>query len=125
MSNRTFFVSQIPNSNLLLIVINKINEPARELNTVNVAMTTDAIEMVTETTYGEVHPCHKRYMNFFERRRIDECFVSLLNCCANCVKSSNAFHLFTMVLFVLLSFTDGTRGRGTRQSKVLRLLESH
>lgn len=80
MSNRPFFVNRIPNSNLLLIVINKINDITIEASASESPMTTEPIEMETGIQYGVVHPCHKLYMNTLERRRLDECFVSCLNC---------------------------------------------
>lgn len=39
-------------------------------------LTTEAKEMETGIQYHVEHPCHKRYMNNFPRRRLDECFVS-------------------------------------------------
>jgi hypothetical protein len=78
-----FFVNIIPNSNLLLIVINKINDISSEsMPTDGSKMTTEPIEMETQLQYGVVHPCHKLYMAELERRRLDECYVSWLNCCA-------------------------------------------
>lgn len=76
MSNRRFYVSMIPNSNLLLVIINKVNETAEESNTANIKMTTEPIEMETEEVYNVPHPCHKLYMNGLDIRRLSECFVS-------------------------------------------------
>lgn len=73
MSNRPFHVHRIPNSNLLLVVINSLD---LEVKTATDILSTDPIEMETGLQYGVVHPCHKLYMNFLPRRRLDECFVS-------------------------------------------------
>lgn len=75
MSNRPFFVNRIPNTNLLLVVINKIDDAAADLHDGEV-LSTEPVEMETGLQYGVEHPCHKLYMNNLKRRRLDECFVS-------------------------------------------------
>lgn len=67
-----FDVHRIPNSNLLLVVVNKMED----LENPPDILTTDPQEMVTGVQYGSEHPCHKIYMNNLPRRRLDECFVS-------------------------------------------------
>lgn len=101
MFHRPFFVNKIPNSNLLLIVINKINDTALADSSKSVeVLSTKPFEMETGLQYGVPHPCHKLYMNTFERRRLDECFVSYLNCSMDwqallCFRALNAiFSLF-------------------------------
>lgn len=68
-------MNRIPNSNLLLIVINKMNDMTTESSDGEV-LSTEPLEMETGLQYGVVHPCHKLYMNNLTRRRLDECFVS-------------------------------------------------
>lgn len=75
MSCRPFYVNRIPNSNLLLIVINKISLTTESTSSSGI-LSTEPIEMETGLKYGVVHPCHKLYMNTLPRRRLDECFVS-------------------------------------------------
>lgn len=69
-------MNRIPNSNLLLIVINKINLTTESTAASSGILSTEPIEMETGLQYGVVHPCHKLYMNTLPRRRLDECFVS-------------------------------------------------
>lgn len=67
-------MQKIPNSNLLLIVINKINDITVDAS--EDILSTKTVEMETGLQYKVEHPCHKLYMNSLTRRRLDECFVS-------------------------------------------------
>jgi len=69
--NRPFYVNRIPRSNLLLVVINAMHS----MN--DMKLSTEPVELDVETEYGVEKPCHKLYMNSLERRRLDECFVSI------------------------------------------------
>lgn len=70
-------------SNLLLIVINKIDDATTdspvETTITSQVLSTEPKEMETGLQYGVVHPCHKKYMNELYRRRLEECFVSKIN----------------------------------------------
>lgn len=74
MSNRRFFVSMIPNSNLLLVAINKLEEVVSDDN--SVIMTTEAKKINVQERYNASHPCHKLYLNGLYIRRLTECYVS-------------------------------------------------
>lgn len=73
--HRPFHAHGIPNSNLLLVVINKI-ESVADSYWFEGAMKTEAQVMETYSQYGVEFPCHKLYMNDLHRRRLTECFVS-------------------------------------------------
>lgn len=93
MSNRPFHVNRIPNSNLLLIVINSLELGVKSTD----ILSTKPKEMETGIQYGVVHPCHKLYMNTLPRRRLDECFVSSFE---------NSIKPFIFILQLLISKTD-------------------
>ncbi|XP_017853945.1 voltage-dependent calcium channel subunit alpha-2/delta-3 [Drosophila busckii] len=65
-STRPFLVKKIPNSNLLLVVV-------------NVLMPSRSVHLTTEpqriTNYAQEFPCYKLNMSFYERRRIEECYT--------------------------------------------------
>lgn len=60
-----FYIKKIPKSNLFLVII----------------LTKDTSQEITpplkpeQIIYGPEFPCYKLNMSFFERRRLDECFV--------------------------------------------------
>lgn len=65
----------IPNSNLLLVAINKLDEVVANDNNA-VVMTTEAKKIDVQERYGASHPCHKLYLNGLYIRRLTECYVS-------------------------------------------------
>jgi hypothetical protein len=65
----------IPNSNLLLVAINKLNEVASN-NENTIIMTTEAKKINVQERYNASHPCHKLYLNGLYIRRLTECYVS-------------------------------------------------
>jgi hypothetical protein len=71
----------VPNSNLLLVVIDKTNQTEKDFP----ALTTEPQIIDISSVYGRdvVHPCHKLFLNNLTIRRLDECFVSWSNCCAH------------------------------------------
>ncbi|KAH8323327.1 hypothetical protein KR067_005091 [Drosophila pandora] len=64
-STRPFFVKKIPNSNLVLVVVNVLM-PSRSIR-----LTTEPQRMNYQTNF----PCYKLNMSFYERRRIEECYT--------------------------------------------------
>ncbi|XP_067621341.1 voltage-dependent calcium channel subunit alpha-2/delta-3 [Eurosta solidaginis] len=63
--SRPFYLKKIPNTNLLLVVV-------------NVLMPSKGMRLSTEPerlNYDKVFPCYKLNMSFYERRRIEECFT--------------------------------------------------
>jgi len=64
-STRPFWVKKIPNSNLVLVVVNVLM-PSR-----SVRLTTEPQRM----EYDNEFPCYKLNMSFYERRRIEECYT--------------------------------------------------
>lgn len=64
-STRPFLVKKIPNSNLLLVVVNVLM-PSR-----SVRLTTEPQRLEYPTPF----PCYKLNMSFYERRRIEECYT--------------------------------------------------
>lgn len=65
-STRPFLVKKIPNSNLVLVVVNVLM-PSR-----SVRLTTEPVRI---TSYDTEFPCYKLNMSFYERRRIEECYT--------------------------------------------------
>lgn len=65
-STRPFLIKKIPNSNLVMVVVNVLM-PSR-----SVRLTTEP-QRITE--YEEEFPCYKLNMSFYDRRRIEECFT--------------------------------------------------
>lgn len=65
-NSRPFHVKKIPNSNLLLIVIDVL-KPSKG----NIGMSVEPQMVVYDTEF----PCYKLNMSFFKRRRIEECFT--------------------------------------------------
>lgn len=65
-STRPFLVKKIPNTNLVLMVVNVLM-PSR-----SVRLTTEPQRI---TNYEEEFPCYKLNMSFYERRRIEECYT--------------------------------------------------
>lgn len=65
-STRPFLVKKIPNSNLVLVVVNVLM-PSR-----SVRLTTAPVRI---TSYDLEFPCYKLNMSFYERRRIEECYT--------------------------------------------------
>lgn len=65
-STRPFLVKKIPNSNLVLVVVNVLM-PSR-----SVRLTTEPVRI---TNYDTEFPCYKLNMSFYERRRIEECYT--------------------------------------------------
>jgi voltage-dependent calcium channel alpha-2/delta-4 len=90
--HRPFHVARIPNSNLLLVVVNQMMG-----NSVRKVSSTKMEEVNTWNKYNTTHPCYKKYLNnnTFSRRRIDECFVS--------VKLDVNLHSACKVDFILLT----------------------
>ncbi|XP_053958042.1 voltage-dependent calcium channel subunit alpha-2/delta-3 [Anastrepha ludens] len=63
--SRPFYLKKIPNTNLLLVVV-------------NVLMPSKGIRLSTEPQrleYAKEFPCYKFNMSFYERRRLEECFT--------------------------------------------------
>ncbi|XP_075149778.1 ca[2+] channel Muscle-specific alpha2/delta subunit [Haematobia irritans] len=65
-NSRPFHVKKIPNSNLLLIVIDVL-KPSK--GTINLSVEPKPVE------YDNEFPCYKLNMSFYKRRRIEECFT--------------------------------------------------
>ncbi|XP_037958547.1 voltage-dependent calcium channel subunit alpha-2/delta-3 [Teleopsis dalmanni] len=64
-NSRPFYLKKIPNTNLLLVVV-------------NVLMPSKGVRLTTEPQiieYDAEFPCYKLNMSFYERRRIEECYT--------------------------------------------------
>lgn len=101
-----FVVHRIPNSNLLLVFVNKMENLDTPVND----LTTDPKEIDRIDQYDCEHPCHKIYMNELPRRRLDECFVSAFEVSLN------------SLVTCLFRFTDLKSQGELRELEVLRSL---
>lgn len=99
---RPFHAHGIPNSNLLLVVINKIDS-AMDSFKFEGTMTTEAQVMEVKKTYNVSFPCHKLYMNELPRRRLTECFVSWT--VSSWIERECPFHVFNSINSFMTTFS--------------------
>ena len=64
-NSRPFYLKKIPNTNLLIVVVNVL------MPTKDVRLTTEAQRI----EYDLEFPCYKLNMSFYERRRLEECYT--------------------------------------------------
>lgn len=67
---RLFYFSRIPHSNLLLIIIGPTNQ-----NYPKIVLGAEPRRINYTFLGDDTFPCHKKYLNKLERRRLDDCFT--------------------------------------------------
>ncbi|KAM8715263.1 hypothetical protein ACLKA7_002333 [Drosophila subpalustris] len=100
-STRPFLVKKIPNSNLVLVVVNVLM-PSR-----SVRLTTEPMRI---TSYESEYPCYKLNMSFYERRRIEECYTEhedeeLFTYCGNASQLELTVHLLLLTIILMFYLT--------------------
>ncbi|EDW03637.1 GH10400 [Drosophila grimshawi] len=100
-STRPFLVKKIPNTNLVLVVV-------------NVLMPSRSVRLTTEpqpiTDYEEEFPCYKLNMSFYERRRIEECYTEhedeeLFTYCGNASRLGLTLQLLPLTIILMFYLT--------------------
>uniref|UniRef100_A0A1A9WBW9 VWFA domain-containing protein n=1 Tax=Glossina brevipalpis TaxID=37001 RepID=A0A1A9WBW9_9MUSC len=96
-NSRPFYLKKIPNTNLLLVVVNVLM-PSK-----GVRLTTEPQPIEYETEF----PCYKLNMSFYERRRIEECYTEhpdedFYTYCGKATSLNLNFVAFIMTLFIIL-----------------------
>ncbi|KAL9929271.1 ca[2+] channel Muscle-specific alpha2/delta subunit [Glossina fuscipes fuscipes] len=96
-NSRPFYLKKIPNTNLLLVVVNVLM-PSK-----GVRLTTEPQPIEYETEF----PCYKLNMSFYERRRIEECYTEhpdedFYTYCGKATSLNLNFMTFIMTLFIIL-----------------------
>ncbi|KAH8279880.1 hypothetical protein KR054_009426 [Drosophila jambulina] len=99
-STRPFLVKKIPNSNLLLVVVNVLM-PSR-----SVRLTTEPQRLEYPTEF----PCYKLNMSFYERRRIEECYTEhedeeLYTYCGNASRLGLTLQLLPLTMILMFYLT--------------------
>ncbi|XP_034669004.1 voltage-dependent calcium channel subunit alpha-2/delta-3 [Drosophila subobscura] len=100
-STRPFLVKKIPNSNLLLVVVNVLM-PSR-----SVRLTTEPQPILE---YSKEFPCYKLNMSFYERRRIEECYTEheneeLYTYCGNASRLVLTLQLLPLTIILMFYLT--------------------
>lgn len=95
-STRPFLVKKIPNSNLVLVVVNVLM-PSR-----SVRLTTEPVRI---TNYDTEFPCYKLNMSFYERRRIEECYTQDENVSQSKLSWCNLFDIYIYMYYLSLGGT--------------------
>ncbi|KAH8273978.1 hypothetical protein KR044_006824 [Drosophila immigrans] len=100
-STRKFLVKKIPNSNLVLVVVNVLM-PSR-----SVRLTTEPMRI---TSYESEYPCYKLNMSFYERRRIEECYTEhedeeLFTYCGNASRLGLTEQLLPLTIILMFYLT--------------------
>ncbi|XP_064542057.1 voltage-dependent calcium channel subunit alpha-2/delta-3 isoform X1 [Drosophila montana] len=100
-STRPFLVKKIPNTNLVLMVVNVLM-PSR-----SVRLTTEPQRI---TDYEEEFPCYKLNMSFYERRRIEECYTrhddeELFTYCGNASRLALTLQLLPLTTLLMFYLT--------------------
>lgn len=100
-STRPFLVKKIPNSNLVLVVVNVLM-PSR-----SVRLTTEPMQI---TSYESEYPCYKLNMSFYERRRIEECYTEhedeeLFTYCGNASRLELTVQLLLLTTILMFYLT--------------------
>ncbi|EDW89685.2 voltage-dependent calcium channel subunit alpha-2/delta-3 [Drosophila yakuba] len=99
-STRPFLVKKIPNSNLVLVVV-------------NVLMPSRSVRLTTEpqrVEYDKEFPCYKLNMSFYERRRIEECYTvhedeELYTYCGNASRLGLTLQLMPLTIILVFHLT--------------------
>ncbi|XP_023032149.1 voltage-dependent calcium channel subunit alpha-2/delta-3 [Drosophila willistoni] len=100
-STRPFLVKKIPNSNLLLVVVNVL------MPTRNIRLTTEPQRILE---YSQEFPCYKLNMSFYERRRLEDCYTKhkdeeLYTYCGNASRLNLSLYLMPLTIILMFYLT--------------------
>ncbi|XP_014299368.1 voltage-dependent calcium channel subunit alpha-2/delta-3 isoform X1 [Microplitis demolitor] len=102
--SRPFFAQLVPNTNLLLVVVDTLFPTCYERLEV-LPVQIDPSEYTNDT---EPAPCHKKKLNDLPRRRLEKCFTEHpeedeIDQCGRGTRLHNSIHINILLLFILVT----------------------
>ncbi|XP_057337277.1 voltage-dependent calcium channel subunit alpha-2/delta-3 isoform X3 [Microplitis mediator] len=102
--SRPFFAQLVPNTNLLLVVVDTLFPTCYERLEV-LPVQIDPSEYTNDT---EPAPCHKKKLNDLPRRRLEKCFTEHpeedeIDQCGRGTRLHNSIHINILLLFILVA----------------------
>ncbi|XP_044586306.1 voltage-dependent calcium channel subunit alpha-2/delta-3 isoform X1 [Cotesia glomerata] len=102
--SRPFFAQLVPNTNLLLVVVDTLYPTCYERLEV-LPVQVDPSEYTNDT---EPEPCHKKKLNDLPRRRLEKCFTEHpeedeIDQCGRGTRLHNSIHINILLLFILVT----------------------